>query len=79
MQGQDIHSHNTRSNSIFRQVTHRLQIADRLPMQAGIKLLNKLPIEVKGILPDYALFANKLKQHLLLTAPYSVAEFMNTV
>ncbi len=76
VQGQDVHSHYTRSNTAYRQDSHRLQIFGRLPVQAGIKFLNKLPNDIQSLLPDIALFKIKLKQYLLIMAPYSVVEFL---
>lgn len=77
VQGQDLHSYNTRSNTIFRQNMHRLQIYEKLPIQAGIRFLNKLPNEIKCLCNELTLFKKKLKQYLLLKAPYSVAEFID--
>lgn len=76
VQGYDVHSHNTRSNITYRTDSHRLQIFEKLPMQAGIKFLNKLPNELKVILPNLKFFKTKLKQYLVCNAFYSVGEFM---
>lgn len=79
VQGYNIHSHNTRSNVLYRTESHRLQKFKKLPMQAGIQLLNKLPIKLKNILPNLTLFKSKLKQHLICKAFYSLGEFMGDV
>jgi len=76
VQGHDVHLHNTRSNILYRQESHRLELFEKLPKQAGIKLLNRLPKEIKDLLPDLTLFKGKLKEYLLAMAPYSVGEFM---
>jgi hypothetical protein len=77
VQGRNVHSYNTRSNTIFRQDSHRLLKYEKLPMQAGIKFLNIIPDNIKAVLPDLNVFKNKLKMFLLNMVPYSVAEFIN--
>ncbi len=44
-------------------------------MLAGVKFLNNLPVEIKSIQSEPALFKIKLKHYLINKAFYSVAEF----
>ncbi len=76
IQGHNVHSYSTRSNMTYRQESHRLQKYESLPMLAGVKFLNKLPVEIKSLQLEPALFKTKLKHYLINKAFYSVAEFI---
>ncbi|WP_221936011.1 hypothetical protein, partial [Klebsiella pneumoniae] len=47
-QGREIHNYHTRYNNNFRTLHHRLNVFSNLPAQAGVKLINKLPENIKN-------------------------------
>jgi len=75
LQGCDFHNYNTRQRSLFRTENHRLKLHETLPFQAGVKLINRLPDNIKNV-HNLRLFKIKLKQYLLNKSYYSVEEFM---
>ena len=77
VQGRDIHQYGTRGGDIFRVQQHRTVAFERLPSQIGIKLINKLPHEIKQI-NNHKVFKDRLKQYLVLQVFYSVDEFLES-
>ena len=75
-QGSDIHGINTRHRNVFRQNSHRLEVSSRLPAQAGVRMLNQLPDDVRRYVDFPKLFKTHLKRFLVQNAFYSVDEFM---
>jgi len=43
IQGVEVHNYNTRSRTLFRTDQHRLGMTARLPSQAGVLILNRIP------------------------------------
>lgn len=70
------HKYNTRNETIFRLPKHRLTLFEKSPLYAGLKLYNKLPVNLKSMNTDQ--FKEKLKNELLDKAFYSLQEFYNS-
>ncbi len=75
VQGNDIHSHDTRSVTSYRIDYHRLELFKKLPSQAGIILFQKLPKKVQN-LHNTKLIKNELTNYLVSNSFYSVQEFL---
>lgn len=73
--GNDVHTYETRGRYNYRTGQHRTVVHERLPSQAGVVFVNKLPNEIKGAPTPQAFRAN-LKRILVSRAFYSVEEFM---
>jgi len=76
-QGCEIHNHETRLATSLRTNQHRSEMYSKLPSQAGAKLYNKLPIELKHVI-NFNEFKIKLKHYLLTKTFYSVDEFTDS-
>ncbi|KAG8294959.1 hypothetical protein J6590_091163, partial [Homalodisca vitripennis] len=46
-QGKDVHQHGTRGRENFRVQQHRTAAYERLPSEVGVKLIKKIPEEIK--------------------------------
>ena len=66
----------TQEAEITRTAQYKLQVAERLPSNVGVKLLNKLPERIRNE-ASKTLFKVKLKHYLLQHAFYTVGEFMD--
>lgn len=71
----DIHDYNTRGRDSYRTQQHRTAAFERIPSQAGVRLINELPEGVKH-LTDQKQFKARFKRLLVTKAFYSVDEFM---
>ncbi|KAG8270053.1 hypothetical protein J6590_093715 [Homalodisca vitripennis] len=49
VQGGDVHQYGTRGRDNFRVQQHRTATFERLPSEVGVKLINKLPEEIKQL------------------------------
>ncbi len=67
--------YNTRSKNSIPPNYHRLKIYDTLPVEAGRKLYNKLPDNIKSNCSK--LFKTNLKKYLLKHSFYNINEFMD--
>lgn len=76
VQGSDVHEYNTRGRELYRTAQNRLQLADRLPSQVGVKLINGLPESIRNE-PSPAVFKGRLKRFLTHHAFYTVGEFFD--
>lgn len=74
VQGRQVHQYDTRGRDIYREQQHRLEITHHLPKQTGIRLINKLPNNIKQI-NNMNIFKNSLKRLLVKNSFYSVTEF----
>jgi hypothetical protein len=76
IQGIEVHNYNTRSRTMYRTAQHRLAMMTRLPSQAGVSILNKVP---EGIRFEncQSKFKSKLRRFLVSNVFYSVDEFMS--
>lgn len=72
--GEQNNAYNTR-NQLIRPAYHRLHLYDKLPMEAGRKLYNKLPTNLQQL--NLKTFKIKLKQFLSINSFYSVAEYLD--
>jgi hypothetical protein len=72
--GEQNNAYNTR-NQLIRPAYHRLHLYDKLPMEAGRKLYNKLPTNLQQL--NLKTFKIKLKQFLNINSFYSVAEYLD--
>jgi len=77
IQGNNFHDYNTRFKNMYRSASHRLQLYEQLPLQSGIKIINRLPDNIKNV-QNLNLFKIYLKSFLLSHAYYSVDEFFST-
>ncbi|KAG8334583.1 hypothetical protein J6590_086965 [Homalodisca vitripennis] len=73
--GQDIHSYETRARGNYRIGQHRTVIYERLPSQAGVHFINKLPHRIKNA-PTPKAFKIRLKRFLATQAFYNVDEYL---
>ncbi|KAG8308257.1 hypothetical protein J6590_002346 [Homalodisca vitripennis] len=71
---QDIHMYETRGRANYRTVRHRTVVYERLPLQAGVTFLNRLPNSIKDA-PTPKAFKTRLKR-LLSQAFYNAGEFL---
>ena len=71
----ELHDYNTRNKNNLAVVYRRLKRCQNGPGFMGIKLYNRLPIEIK-LLPSIK-FKNKVKMFLVKKAFYSLDEFFN--
>jgi len=72
----DVHDYDTRNSNQYRLQYCRLEIFQKMPSQAGIKLFNKLPEHLK-IIQHLNTFKTSLKNFFIQHAFYSVGEFMD--
>ena len=77
IKGCDIHKYNTRTNNLIRNNQHRLEIYNKLPSQAGVKLYNNLPESIKNS-KSFKQLKFDLKEYLVSKVYYSVEEFMES-
>jgi len=75
LQGNSIHSYNTRIRYDLRVEQHRTTLFSKHPSQAGVKLFNLLPNVLK-FENDFKLFKARLKRHLVSCAFYDVDEYI---
>jgi len=71
----DIHSYETRGRENYRTGQHRTVVHERLPSQAGVQFVNKLPNSLKDA-PMPKAFKAHLKKVLMAESFYSFDEFM---
>ncbi|KAG8292762.1 hypothetical protein J6590_031741, partial [Homalodisca vitripennis] len=71
----DVHSYDTRGRNNYRTGRHRTVAYERLPSQAGVQFVNKLPNSIKNATMPKA-FKTRLKTALISKAFYSTDEFM---
>lgn len=69
------HSHNTRSSHLLNVNRSRLHKTDQSPTNAAVKLMNRLPIEVRQL--GYKRFKQILELFFLSNPFYSVKEFFD--
>ena len=69
-----IHGYRTRGRDYFRIQQHRTTAFERIPSQAGIRILNTLPESLKHV-TDQTKFRARLKCQLASKAFYSIDEF----
>uniref|UniRef100_A0A1B6HTM5 Uncharacterized protein n=1 Tax=Homalodisca liturata TaxID=320908 RepID=A0A1B6HTM5_9HEMI len=74
VQGREVHQYETRGRNNFRTEQHRTAMFEHLPSQMGVKLINKLPGDLKRI-NEPKQFKSRLRHFLLSKAFYSVDEF----
>ncbi|KAG8287031.1 hypothetical protein J6590_047008 [Homalodisca vitripennis] len=73
--GQDIHMYETRGRANYRTGRHRTVVYERLPSQAGVQFLNRLPNSIKDA-PTPKAFKTRLKRFLVSQAFYNAGEFL---
>lgn len=71
----EVHKHNTRGQSNLHVIGHRTNLFANSPQYSGIKLINKLPKNLKDI-RDSKKFKHELKEYLIKNAFYSVDEYL---
>ena len=71
------HSYDTKSNKILAYPQHNSTLFEKLPFYIGLRMLNKLPYELKHEMPLNT-FKKKLKNLLLEKCFYSVEEYLNS-
>ncbi|KAG8291167.1 hypothetical protein J6590_067151 [Homalodisca vitripennis] len=74
LRGSDVHQYGTRGRDNFRMAQHRTTVFERLPSQVGVRLINRLPEEIKRV-NNHKQFKSRLKHFLVSKAFYSVDEF----
>ena len=72
----DFHSHNTRSCSNFRNLSHTKAMFAKSPQYRFIQIFNALPVHIKKI-DNIVLFKSELKKYLLTKNYYSISDFLN--
>ncbi|KAG8337825.1 hypothetical protein J6590_015496 [Homalodisca vitripennis] len=72
--GRDIHMYETRGRENYRTGRHRTVVCERLPSQAGVNFLNRLPNSIKTT-PTPKAFKARLKRLLVSHAFYNADEF----
>ncbi|KAG8306294.1 hypothetical protein J6590_050666 [Homalodisca vitripennis] len=72
--GQDIHMYETRGRANYRTGRHRTVVYERLPSQAGVHFLNRLPNSIKHA-PTPKALKTRLKRFLVSQAFYNAGEF----
>jgi len=72
---QTLHSYDTRSRNLQNFDSHRLELFNKLPIQAGKKLFNKLPENIRNI-DNIKQFKITLKNFLIANSFYTITEFM---
>ncbi|KAG8316186.1 hypothetical protein J6590_057383 [Homalodisca vitripennis] len=77
VQGRDVHQYGSRGRDNFRVQQHRTAAFERLPSEVGVKLINKLPEEIKQ-LNGQKKFKTRLRHLLVSRVFYSVDEFMES-
>lgn len=75
---QDVHNYETRMNKNLVIPRHCLSTYERSPYYMGIKLFNKLPLQIRN-LDNLNIFKRKLRSLLVELVPYSINEYMDTV
>lgn len=76
IQGRDVHQYGTKGRDNFRNHQHRTSAFECLPSEVGVKLINRLPKEIKQI-NDPKKFKARLRNLLVSKVFYSVDEFMS--
>ncbi|KAG8256531.1 hypothetical protein J6590_066341 [Homalodisca vitripennis] len=74
LRGIDVHQYGTRGRDNFRMAQHRTTVFELLPSQVGVRLINRLPEEIKRV-NNHKQFKSRLKHFLVSKAFYSVDEF----
>lgn len=77
-QGRDVHAYETRGRENFRPEQYRLEAARNLPSNFGVKLLNKLPENIKSETCQPR-FKSQLRRFLVEHVFYTVGEFFDYV
>ena len=77
VQGRDVHRYETRGRENYRTDRHRTVTFEHLPAQVGVRLLNKLPEEIKTV-EIQKKFKARLQSLLACKAFYSIDEFMDS-
>ncbi len=75
IRGSDIHTYETRGRENYRTGRHRTVVHERLPSQAGVQLVNRLPNSINSALEPKA-YKTRLKTVLIAEAFYSTDEYM---
>ena len=78
VRGRDVHEHNTRGRDDPRIAQHRLKIHENLPSQAGVRLMSRLPDNIKSQNNTLS-FKRNLKRYLEDHCFYTVEEWMTLV
>ncbi|KAG8271220.1 hypothetical protein J6590_068110 [Homalodisca vitripennis] len=73
--GRDIHMYETRGRANYRTGRHRLVVYERLPSQAGVHFLIRLPNSIKDA-PTLKALRTRLKRLLVSQAFYNAGEFL---
>ncbi|KAG8308630.1 hypothetical protein J6590_105165 [Homalodisca vitripennis] len=73
--GRDIHMYETRGSANYRTGRHRTVVYERLPSQAGVHFLNRLPNSIKDA-PTPKALKTRLKRLLVSQAFYNAGEFL---
>uniref|UniRef100_A0A1B6KSA2 Uncharacterized protein n=1 Tax=Graphocephala atropunctata TaxID=36148 RepID=A0A1B6KSA2_9HEMI len=73
--GRDIHDYETRGRENYRAGRHRTVVYERLPSQAGVHFVNKLPDSIKYA-PTPKALKTRLKRFLVSQTFYNVNEFL---
>ncbi|KAG8303316.1 hypothetical protein J6590_013586 [Homalodisca vitripennis] len=71
--GQDIHMYETRGRANYRTGRHRTVVYERLPSQAGVQFLNRLPNSIKHA-PTPKALKTRLKRFLVSQAFYNAGQ-----
>src|SRR5436190_9919802 len=77
VQCNQIHGYETRGRDNLRLQQHRTAAFANLPKQVGVRLINRLPEELKRV-QNYNHFKTQLKSFLISKAFYSVDEFLTS-
>jgi len=77
-QNLEIHGHNTRKKYDLHTQHYSTVLYQKSVTNMGIKLFNKLPIQIKQ-LDDYKGFKREVKSFLLRNSFYTIEEFLHFV
>ncbi|KAG8260950.1 hypothetical protein J6590_085527 [Homalodisca vitripennis] len=75
--GRDVHQYETRGRDNLRTHQRRLTLSQHLPQQVGVRLINKLPEDIKNS-NNLNQFKTRLRRLLVSKAFYSIDEFMTS-
>ncbi|KAG8280379.1 hypothetical protein J6590_083406 [Homalodisca vitripennis] len=75
--GRDVHQYETRGRDNLRTHQRRLALSQHLPQQVGVRLINKLPEDIKNS-NNLNQFKTRLRRLLVSKAFYSIDEFMTS-